>query len=155
MAYVQRLETLSSSPYNHNKAYSSAARPKLVREAEKEADEEEEPVHGVDIKTLRERLGGIEKALETLKERDPNPARSNKVAHDIPVRHTVPVTPTDPATAGPSTSTADSSTSGPSSMSSLFNPVKRADPATAGPSTYASDSADDVLSSSGHSAEDE
>ncbi|MPC69975.1 hypothetical protein E2C01_064209 [Portunus trituberculatus] len=32
---------------------------------------------------LKECLGGIEKALETLKECDPNPARSCKVAHDV------------------------------------------------------------------------
>ncbi|MPC49421.1 hypothetical protein E2C01_043219 [Portunus trituberculatus] len=46
---------------------------KSSQEAKKEGDEEEEPVHGLDIKTLRECLSGIEKALETLKERDPNP----------------------------------------------------------------------------------
>ncbi|MPC39447.1 hypothetical protein E2C01_032983 [Portunus trituberculatus] len=113
--------------------------------------------------------------LETLKEHDPNPARSSKVAHDVekivkiyqeiydektrktkPVRHAVPVTPADPATAGPSISAADGSTAGPSSISSFFKPVKHADPATVGPSTSASDTADDdVLSSSAHSAEDE
>ncbi|MPC95023.1 Tigger transposable element-derived protein 1 [Portunus trituberculatus] len=157
---------------------------KVSQEAEKEGDEEKEPVRGLDIKTLRECLGGIERALETLKERDPNSARSSKVAHDVeksvkvyqeiydentrknkqssiysffkPVRHAVPVTPADPATAGPSTSAADSSTAGPSSISSFFIPLKHADPAIAGPSTYASDRADnDVLSSSAHSAEDE
>ncbi|MPC88016.1 hypothetical protein E2C01_082905 [Portunus trituberculatus] len=37
----------------------------------------------LDIKTLREYLGGIEKALEALKERDPNSSRSTKVAHDV------------------------------------------------------------------------
>ncbi|MPC68743.1 hypothetical protein E2C01_062951 [Portunus trituberculatus] len=36
------------------------------QEAEKEGDEEEEPVPGLDIKTLRECLGGIEKSLKTL-----------------------------------------------------------------------------------------
>ncbi|MPC81563.1 Tigger transposable element-derived protein 1 [Portunus trituberculatus] len=56
---------------------------KASQEAEKEGDEEEEPVRGLDMKTLRECLGGIEKALETLKERDANPARSSKVAHDV------------------------------------------------------------------------
>ncbi|MPC41395.1 hypothetical protein E2C01_034985 [Portunus trituberculatus] len=156
---------------------------KASHEAENEGDEEE-PVRGLDIKTLRKCLGGIDKAQETLKERDPNPARSSKVAHDVeksvkiyqviddektrktkqssiylffkPVRHAFPVTPADPATAGPSTSTADASTAGPSSISSFFKPVERADSATAGPSTYASDSADDdVLSSSALSAEDE
>ncbi|MPC93985.1 hypothetical protein E2C01_089135 [Portunus trituberculatus] len=145
---------------------------KASQEAEKEGDEEEEPVRGLDIKTLRECLGGIEKALETLKECDPNPARSSKVAHDVEksvqiyqeiydektrkikqssiysffklVRHAVPVTPADLATAGPS------------SISSFFKPLKRADPATAGHSTSASDSVDiDVLSLSAHSAEDE
>ncbi|MPC75591.1 hypothetical protein E2C01_069981 [Portunus trituberculatus] len=55
---------------------------KASQETEKEGDEEE-PVRGLDIKTLREFLRGIEKALETLKERDPNPARSSKVAHDV------------------------------------------------------------------------
>ncbi|MPC79098.1 hypothetical protein E2C01_073611 [Portunus trituberculatus] len=50
--------------------------------AEKEGNEEE-PVRGLDIKTHRECLGGIKKGLETLKERDPNPARSSKVAHDV------------------------------------------------------------------------
>ncbi|MPC83461.1 hypothetical protein E2C01_078172 [Portunus trituberculatus] len=157
---------------------------KASQKAEKEGDEEKEPVSCLDIKTLRECLGGIEKGLETLKERDPNPARSSKVAHDVeksvklyqeiydkktrknkqssiysffkPVRHAVPVTPADPATVGPSTSTADGSTAGPSSISSFFKPVKHADPATAGPCTYASYSADDdVLSSSTHSVEDE
>ena len=130
-------------------------------------------MRGLDIKTLRECLGSIEKSLETLKERDPNPTRSSKVAHDIeksvkiyqeiydekrrnakqssifsffkPVRPAVPVTPADPATAGPSTSAADGSTAGPSSISSFFKPVKRADPATAGPSTSASDSADNEV----------
>ncbi|MPC64343.1 hypothetical protein E2C01_058457 [Portunus trituberculatus] len=56
---------------------------KASQEAEKEVDEEEEPVRGLDIKTLRECLGGIEKALETPEEHDPNPARSIKVAHDV------------------------------------------------------------------------
>ncbi|MPC56341.1 hypothetical protein E2C01_050297 [Portunus trituberculatus] len=56
---------------------------KALQEAEKKGDEEEEPVHGLDIKTLRECLGGIKKALETLKKCDPNPVRSSKVAHDI------------------------------------------------------------------------
>ncbi|MPC32242.1 hypothetical protein E2C01_025550 [Portunus trituberculatus] len=51
------------------------------QEAEKEGDEKEEP--GLDIKTLREYLGGIKKVLETLKECDTNPARSSKVAHDV------------------------------------------------------------------------
>ncbi|MPC62363.1 hypothetical protein E2C01_056448 [Portunus trituberculatus] len=144
---------------------------KASQEAE-EGDEEEEPVRGLDNKSLRECLGGIEKALETLKEHDPNPARSSKVAHDVeksvkiyqeindektrktiqssiysffkPVRYAVPITPANPATAGPS------------SISSFFKPLKRAEPATAGPSTSASNSADDdVLSLSAHSAEDE
>ncbi|MPC51632.1 hypothetical protein E2C01_045482 [Portunus trituberculatus] len=138
---------------------------KASQKAEKEGDEEE-PVHGLDIKTPRKCLGGIEKALETLKERDPNPARNNKVAHDVekstkiyqeiydektrktkqfsiysffkPVRHAVPVTPTDPATAGPSTSVANRSTAGPFSTSSFFKPVKCANPATAGPSSISS-----------------
>ncbi|MPC76895.1 hypothetical protein E2C01_071330 [Portunus trituberculatus] len=98
---------------------------KASQEAEKEGDEEE-PVRGLDIKIHRECLGGIEKALETLKESDTNPARSSKVAHDVEksvqiyqeiydektrkikqssiysffkqVRHAVPVTPADPAT---------------------------------------------------------
>ncbi|MPC58566.1 hypothetical protein E2C01_052573 [Portunus trituberculatus] len=111
---------------------------------------------------------GIKKALETLKECDPNPARSSKVAHDVdksvkiyqeiydekirnakqfsiysffkPVRHAIPVTPADPTTAGPSTSAANGSTS---SISSFFKLVKHAEPVTAGPSTSASDSADD------------
>ncbi|MPC24299.1 Zinc finger protein 808 [Portunus trituberculatus] len=154
------------------------------QEAEKEGDKEEEPVCGLKIKTLKECLGGIEKALKTLKECNPNPARSSKVAHDEeksvkiyqeiydektrknkqssiysffkPVRQAIPVAPADPPTAGPSTSVADGSTAGSSSISSFFKPVKCANPATAGPSTYASDSADDnVLSSSAHSAEDE
>ncbi|MPD03658.1 hypothetical protein E2C01_099301 [Portunus trituberculatus] len=56
---------------------------KASQEAEKEGDEEEEPVREVDIKTLKECLGGIKKVLETLKERDPNPARSSKVAHEV------------------------------------------------------------------------
>lgn len=56
---------------------------KALREAEKEEDKEEEPVLGLDIKTLREYLGGIERNLETLKERDPNLARSSKEAHDV------------------------------------------------------------------------
>ncbi|MPC88872.1 hypothetical protein E2C01_083795 [Portunus trituberculatus] len=51
-------------------------------ETEKEGDEEE-PVRGLDIKTLRECLSDIEKALESLKDSDPNPARSSKVAHDV------------------------------------------------------------------------
>ncbi|MPC12810.1 hypothetical protein E2C01_005520 [Portunus trituberculatus] len=55
---------------------------KASQEAEK-GDKEEEPVFGLDIKTLREYLGGIKKALETLKECDPNPARSSKVTHDV------------------------------------------------------------------------
>ncbi|MPC54339.1 hypothetical protein E2C01_048248 [Portunus trituberculatus] len=71
------------------------------------------------------------------------------------VRHAVSVTPADPATAGPSISAADCSTAGPSSISSFFKPVKRADPVIVGPSTYASNSADDILSSSAHSVEDE
>ncbi|MPC48520.1 hypothetical protein E2C01_042294 [Portunus trituberculatus] len=54
---------------------------KASQEREKEGDEEE-PVRGLDIKTLRECLG-IGKPLETLMERDPNPARSSKVAHDV------------------------------------------------------------------------
>ncbi|MPC52402.1 hypothetical protein E2C01_046270 [Portunus trituberculatus] len=135
---------------------------KASQETENEVDKEEEPVRGLDI----ECLGGIEKAPETLKECDPNPARSSKVAHDVeksvkiykkiydektrktkqssiylffkPVRHAVPVTPADPATAGPSTSTADGSTAGPSSISSFFKPMKRADSATAGPSSISS-----------------
>ncbi|MPC26252.1 hypothetical protein E2C01_019388 [Portunus trituberculatus] len=53
------------------------------QEAEKEGDKEEEPVCSLDIKTLRECLGGIEKALETLKERDLNSAWSSKVAHNV------------------------------------------------------------------------
>ncbi|MPC51836.1 hypothetical protein E2C01_045690 [Portunus trituberculatus] len=53
-----------------------------ITEDRKEGNEEE-PVCGPYIKTLRECLGGIKKALETLKERDPNPARSSKVAHDV------------------------------------------------------------------------
>ncbi|MPC50286.1 hypothetical protein E2C01_044110 [Portunus trituberculatus] len=115
------------------------------------------------------------KTLETLKKRDPNPARSSKVAHDVeesvkiyqeifneknkkkqtvlhllysffkPVRHAVPVTPADPATAGPSTSAADGSTACPSSISLFFKPVKRAEPTKAGPSTYTSDNADDNI----------
>ncbi|MPC32996.1 Tigger transposable element-derived protein 1 [Portunus trituberculatus] len=56
---------------------------KAPQEAEKEEDEEEDPVRGLYITTLRECLGSIKKALETLKERDPNPARSSKVAHDV------------------------------------------------------------------------
>ncbi|MPC71487.1 hypothetical protein E2C01_065765 [Portunus trituberculatus] len=156
---------------------------KASQEKEKEVDEEEEPVRGLDIKTLRECLGGIEKALETLKERDPNPAKSSKVAHDVEksvkiyqetydekTRKTkqstrsssqsdmpaFPVTPADPTTAGPTTSAANGSTAGPSSISSFLKPMKCADLATADPSTSASDSADDnVLSSSAHSAEDE
>ncbi|MPC24634.1 hypothetical protein E2C01_017721 [Portunus trituberculatus] len=135
---------------------------KVSQETEKEGDEEE-PVRGLDIKTLRECLGGIEKAL---KECDPNPARSSKVAHDVEksvkiyqeiydektrktkqssiysffklVRHAVPVTPADPATAGPSTSAADNSTAGPSFISSFFKPVKCADSATACPSSMSS-----------------
>ncbi|MPC70826.1 hypothetical protein E2C01_065086 [Portunus trituberculatus] len=73
----------------------------------------------------------------------------------MPVKHAVPVTPANPAKAGPSSSTTDGFTAGPSSITSFFKPVKHADPATAGPSTSASDSADDVLSSSAHSAEHE
>ncbi|MPC71266.1 Tigger transposable element-derived protein 1 [Portunus trituberculatus] len=139
---------------------------KASQEAEKEGDEEEEPVRGLDIKTLRECFGCIEKALETMKQCDPNHARSSKVAHDVeksvkiyqeiydgktrktkqssihsffkPVRHAVLVTPADPATAGPSISTADSSTAGPSSISSFFKPVKCADSATACPSSISS-----------------
>ncbi|MPC40989.1 hypothetical protein E2C01_034569 [Portunus trituberculatus] len=114
---------------------------KASMEKEKEGDEEEEPVHGLDIKTLRECLGGIVKALETLKECDPNPARSSKVAHDVQkIRHAVPITPADPATACPS------------SISSFFKPVKRANPATADPSTSASDTADNDVLLSAHSA---
>ncbi|MPD02442.1 hypothetical protein E2C01_098025 [Portunus trituberculatus] len=56
---------------------------KASQEAEKEGDKEEEPVCGLDIKTLGECLGGIEKPLETLKERDPNPSRSSIVVHDV------------------------------------------------------------------------
>ncbi|MPC97020.1 hypothetical protein E2C01_092308 [Portunus trituberculatus] len=127
---------------------------KASQEAEKEGDKEEEPVRGLDIKTLRECLSGIEKPLETLKKSDPNPARSSKGVQD-PVRHAIPVTPADPATAGLSTSAADGSTAGPSSIPSLFKPVKRANPATAVPSASASDSTDDVVSLFAHSAEDE
>ncbi|MPC56429.1 hypothetical protein E2C01_050390 [Portunus trituberculatus] len=54
---------------------------KASQEAEKEGDEQE-PVCGPDIKTLRKCLG-IEKTLETLKERDPNPARSSQAAHGV------------------------------------------------------------------------
>ncbi|MPC27210.1 hypothetical protein E2C01_020377 [Portunus trituberculatus] len=36
---------------------------KASQEAEKKGDEEEDPVRGLDIKTLRECLGGIEKKL--------------------------------------------------------------------------------------------
>ncbi|MPC98617.1 hypothetical protein E2C01_093991 [Portunus trituberculatus] len=126
---------------------------KASQEADKKGDKEEELVH-VDIKTLRECLSDIEKALETLKERDPNPARSSKMAHDV--EKIRPVTPANLATAGSSISTADSSTASPSSISSFFKPVKCADSATAGPFTSASNSADDdVLSSSAHSAEDD
>ncbi|MPC92701.1 hypothetical protein E2C01_087806 [Portunus trituberculatus] len=157
---------------------------KASQETEKEGDEEEELVRGLDIRTLKECLGGIEKALKNLKERDPNPARSSKVAHDIeesvkiyqeicdektrkykqssiylffkPIRHAVPVTPANPATTGHSTYTANGPTAGPSSISSFFKPVKCADPATAGPSTSTSNSVDDnFLSLSVHSAEDE
>ncbi|MPD05921.1 hypothetical protein E2C01_101693 [Portunus trituberculatus] len=139
---------------------------KALQETEQEGDQEEEPVHGLDIKTLRECLRSIKKALETLKERDSNPVRSSKVAHDREkFRHVVPVTPADPTTAGPSTSAGDGSTAGPSSISSFFKLVKRADPVTAGLSISASDSADDNVfedfespsspsSSSAHSAED-
>ncbi|MPC82608.1 hypothetical protein E2C01_077283 [Portunus trituberculatus] len=56
---------------------------KASQEAVKEGDEKEEPVRGLDIKTLRECPGDIEKALKTMKERDANPARSSKVAHDV------------------------------------------------------------------------
>ncbi|MPC18226.1 Integrin alpha-PS3 [Portunus trituberculatus] len=56
---------------------------KTLQETEKEGDEDEEPVRGLDIKTLRECLGGIKKALETMKECDPNPARGSKVAHHV------------------------------------------------------------------------
>ncbi|MPC72128.1 hypothetical protein E2C01_066422 [Portunus trituberculatus] len=55
---------------------------KSSQEAEKEGDKDE-PVRGLGIKTLRLCLDDIEKALETLKECDPNPARSSKVAHDV------------------------------------------------------------------------
>ncbi|MPC81709.1 hypothetical protein E2C01_076340 [Portunus trituberculatus] len=54
---------------------------KASQEAEK--GDKEEPVCGLDNKTHRECLGGIEKALETLKERDLNSAGSSKVAHDV------------------------------------------------------------------------
>ncbi|MPD01164.1 Tigger transposable element-derived protein 1 [Portunus trituberculatus] len=56
---------------------------KASQEVENEGDKEEEPVRGLDIKTLTECLDGIKKAPETLKERDPNPATSSKVAHDV------------------------------------------------------------------------
>ncbi|MPC94414.1 hypothetical protein E2C01_089582 [Portunus trituberculatus] len=140
---------------------------KALQEAEKEGDKEKNLFVAWTSKHLE-----CLSALEILKEHDPNPARSSKVAHDIeksvkiyqeiydkktrktkqsstysffkPVRHAVPVTSADPATAGTS------------SISSFFKPLKHADPATAGPSTSASDSADDdVLSLSAHSVENE
>ncbi|MPC87800.1 hypothetical protein E2C01_082674 [Portunus trituberculatus] len=105
----------------------------------KRRDEEEEPVHDLDIKTLRECLGGIEKkALETLKEHDPNPASSSKVAHDV--EKSVKI------------------------YQEIYDAKNKKDqtvlhvhdPATADPSTSTSDSADDdVVSLSAHSAEDE
>ncbi|MPC75558.1 hypothetical protein E2C01_069948 [Portunus trituberculatus] len=135
------------------------------QETEKRETRKKEPVRGLDIKTLRECLGGIEKALETLKECDPNPTRSSKVAHDVeksvkiyqkiydektrktkqssiysffkPVKHAVPVTPADHATVGPSTSAADGSTAGSSSYP-FFKTVKRADSATACSSSISS-----------------
>ncbi|MPC12442.1 hypothetical protein E2C01_005139 [Portunus trituberculatus] len=115
---------------------------KASQEAEKEGDKEEEPVCGLDIKTLTECLGGIEKALETLKERDPNPAKSSKVAHD-PVRQAIlshlPILLQLALPQYP-----------------FFKPLKHADPATVDPSISASDSADDdVFSLSAHSAENE
>ncbi|MPC54575.1 hypothetical protein E2C01_048495 [Portunus trituberculatus] len=170
--YLLTRDTLLTGVVHANRGPSKMLKNIVVYHVTEREGDEEEPVRGLDIKALRECLGGVEKTLETLKECDPNPARSSKVAHDIeksvkiyqeifdektrktkqssiyllfkPVRHAVPVTPADPATAGPS------------SISSFFKPVKRANPATAAPSTSTSDSADnDVLSSSVHSAEDE
>ncbi|MPC80986.1 hypothetical protein E2C01_075586 [Portunus trituberculatus] len=123
---------------------------KASQEADKEGDEEE-PVIGLDIKTRRECLGGIEKALETLKERDPNPTRSSKVAHDVENQSDMPSLshlPTLLQVALPHPL--------PMVLQLALSPYLLADPATADPSTSASDIADDdVLSSSAHSAEDE
>ncbi|MPC85657.1 hypothetical protein E2C01_080439 [Portunus trituberculatus] len=111
---------------------------KASQEAEKEGDEEE-PVHGLDIKILERMSRGYQKS-------------SGKPEGT----HAVPVTPANPATAGPSASAANGSTAGPSSISFFFKPVKHADPTTAVPSTSAASNIadDDVLSSSAHSADE-
>ncbi|MPC66216.1 hypothetical protein E2C01_060362 [Portunus trituberculatus] len=69
---------------------------KASQETEKEGDEEE-PVLGLDIKTLRECLGGIEKALEA--SADPASTGPSSISSFFK-----PVKRADPATAGPSTS---------------------------------------------------
>ncbi|MPC57801.1 hypothetical protein E2C01_051789 [Portunus trituberculatus] len=70
-------------------------------------------VEDFEFKASKERFDKFRRhstLLETLKERDPNPARSSKVAQDIqkPVRHAISVTPANPATAGPSKSASNS-----------------------------------------------
>ncbi|MPC09215.1 hypothetical protein E2C01_001817 [Portunus trituberculatus] len=109
------------------------------------AAEVTEPVRGLGFKTLRECFGGIEKALETLKECDPNPARSSKVAHDVEKNVKIYQEIYDEKTR---------------KTKVLYLLVLEASqtcrPCHTCPSTSASDSADyDVLSSSTHSAEDE
>ena len=51
---------------------------KALQEAKKEGYEEE-PMRGLDFRTLKECLRSIEKALEIPKDRDPNPTKSSKV----------------------------------------------------------------------------
>lgn len=46
-------------------------------------DDDDEPLRGLDIKTLREVFTGLDTIIEKIKERDPNPARSGTVAHSV------------------------------------------------------------------------
>lgn len=48
-----------------------------------DANQEEETVRGLNVKTLREVFSSREHAMELLKERDPNPARSDAAVHGV------------------------------------------------------------------------
>lgn len=48
-----------------------------------DANQEEETVRGLDVKTLQEVFSSIEHAMELLKECDPNPARSDTAVHGV------------------------------------------------------------------------
>lgn len=51
--------------------------------AHQEDDDEEEPVRGLDLKTLREIFSDLQHIIDRLKEHDPNPSRSSTAAQSL------------------------------------------------------------------------